>query len=316
MTPLRISGKNLGQLALEDFCPRCFWIKLQCQQHLPFQIFPGVFSSIDAYSKRITNSHYKKHGRLPQWFDALGELGQPIAVPHHSKFQVLDPATGILLTGAPDEMFRGPDGSMFIVDYKTARLTEHQDKLHGLYAVQLNSYGYVCERIGMGEVSGLALIYYEPVTSVGADDVDSVIRDDGFAMRFSAKVLPIPLEPDKIPPLLGRVRAIYDLPFPPTGKAGCKDCRSLAGLAELLTSPLPVEERERLEWKLRELRDWLEFSYFEFGRFFESEQEHRLAMLAAERSAKKEQAEQKRLRLEIAALDQRLSGEAGEKVST
>jgi len=47
MTKLRISAKNLGELALSDFCPRCFWLKLHAKR-LPFQIFPGIFSSIDA----------------------------------------------------------------------------------------------------------------------------------------------------------------------------------------------------------------------------------------------------------------------------
>jgi len=28
MEPFRISAKNLGELALPDFCPRCFWLKL------------------------------------------------------------------------------------------------------------------------------------------------------------------------------------------------------------------------------------------------------------------------------------------------
>ncbi len=234
MTPLRISGKVLGQVALDDdFCQRCFWIKLHCQQHLPYQVFPGIFSSIDAYSKRITNSHYKKHGRLPQWFDALGTLGQPIAVPHHSKFNFMDSKTGVLLTGAPDEMFKRPDASLFIVDYKTARLSEHQDRLHELYAVQLNSYAVIAEKTGMGNVSGLALIYYEPVTSVGADDVDSVVAPDGFAMRFTAKVLPVELALEKIPPLLAKVRAIYDLPVAPDGKTDCKDCVLLNNLMEI-----------------------------------------------------------------------------------
>jgi hypothetical protein len=42
---LRISAKNLGELALADFCPRCFWFKLKVENHLPFQVFPGIFSS-------------------------------------------------------------------------------------------------------------------------------------------------------------------------------------------------------------------------------------------------------------------------------
>jgi len=45
MSELCISAKNLGEVALPDFCPRCFWLKLHARQ-LPFQIFPGIFSAI------------------------------------------------------------------------------------------------------------------------------------------------------------------------------------------------------------------------------------------------------------------------------
>ena len=52
---LRISAKALGELACADFCPRCFWLKLHARQ-LPFQIFPGIFSPIDAYTKRVVHA--------------------------------------------------------------------------------------------------------------------------------------------------------------------------------------------------------------------------------------------------------------------
>lgn len=44
MTELRISAKTLGELACADFCSRCFWLKAKAKK-LPFQIFPGIFSS-------------------------------------------------------------------------------------------------------------------------------------------------------------------------------------------------------------------------------------------------------------------------------
>jgi hypothetical protein len=67
MEQIRISAKSLGELALTDFCPRCFWIKLQLQNKLPFQIFPGIFSSIDSYSKRVIHSWFDKKGEAPPW---------------------------------------------------------------------------------------------------------------------------------------------------------------------------------------------------------------------------------------------------------
>jgi len=55
VSQFRISAKSLGALALPEFCPRCFWLKTRVR-HLPFQIFPGIFSSIDAYTKRVVHA--------------------------------------------------------------------------------------------------------------------------------------------------------------------------------------------------------------------------------------------------------------------
>ena len=62
--PLQISGKDLGALAMRDFCPRCFWI--QRRTKLPWQIFPGIFSSIDSYSKKVVHGQFDKSG-MPGW---------------------------------------------------------------------------------------------------------------------------------------------------------------------------------------------------------------------------------------------------------
>jgi len=41
---IQISAKNLGELAMPSFCPRCFWLKRRLSNKLPFQIFPGIFN--------------------------------------------------------------------------------------------------------------------------------------------------------------------------------------------------------------------------------------------------------------------------------
>ncbi|MCH8029807.1 MAG: PD-(D/E)XK nuclease family protein [Candidatus Dadabacteria bacterium] len=233
MEQLRISGKNLGELALPDFCPRCFWIKQRCKR-LPFQIFPGIFSSIDSYSKKITNFHFVRNSEIPSWFAEFGDLGEPVKVPHHTKFKVLDEETGVLLTGAPDEVFYRPDRSYFIADYKTARFTGHQDSLMPIYVVQLNAYAYIAERCGMGPVSGLGLVYYEPNTDVTLSTIDSVVMDHGFSMSFSGKLLPIDLDTAMVPPLLRRVREIAGMSEAPEGAHGCRDCEAIGELIRVV----------------------------------------------------------------------------------
>ncbi len=72
----QISGKDLGDLAKPTFCPRCFWVKRKAPEGLPFQIFPGIFSSIDSYTKKVVHHLIDKHGRLPP---SLAELGPVVS---------------------------------------------------------------------------------------------------------------------------------------------------------------------------------------------------------------------------------------------
>jgi len=237
MAQIRISAKDLGVLALPGFCPRCFWLKMRCQNKLPFQIFPGIFSSIDSYTKKVTGVHYARYNQLPPWLRQIAELGRPVKVPHHSKFRVLDEEKDILLTGAPDEIIQRDDGSHLIIDYKTSRFTKNQDSLLPLYQVQLNAYAYIGERQGFDPVSGLALIYMEPQTDLTEDQLDSVLRDDGFLMGFAGYVLELKLEAERIiPPLLKEVRNICDLEAAPSGKQDCRDCNLLEQLFVTLSA--------------------------------------------------------------------------------
>lgn len=141
---LRISAKNLGHLAMPDACPRCFWV--QTHFKLPYQIFPGIFSSIDAYTKKVIHLHLAETGHLPTWMTGFGDIGRPIHVPHHSKFFVTDPKTGVTLTGVPDEMTES-DAGIWILDYKTAKFTGNQDKLLPIYRAQLNGYALIAETL-------------------------------------------------------------------------------------------------------------------------------------------------------------------------
>ena len=232
---MRISAKNLGALALPDFCPRCFWLQAKMGFKLPFQIFPGIFSSIDSYSKTVTHLHRHHSGHLPAWMEQTGIMGEPVEGLHHSRFQSIETEYGMLLTGVPDEIIRN-GVELAILDYKTARHTEGQDALLPVYRVQLNCYSRIAERLGMGQVRRLALLYYEPKTDITIGDLAGLMDEGGFAMRFNPQVVPIPLEPEIVPPLLAMARRLYDLPGPPSGSDGCKNC----GIVERMTRMLQL----------------------------------------------------------------------------
>jgi len=231
---IQISAKNLGNLAMPNCCPRCFWLKLNCK--LPYQIFPGIFSSIDSYTKKITWGYYRRFNSLPDWFKPFGDFARPVKAPGRSVFFVEDKETNVKLTGIPDDIFQKKDGSYFIVDYKTSRFTENQDALLPIYRVQLNGYALIAEKCGLKPVSGIGLVYYEPPLGSTVDDLEQSLLDDGFRMPFRTHLLKLELRPkEMVSPLLKKVRAIADLTKPPTGNSSCTDCQKLEDLI-LLTA--------------------------------------------------------------------------------
>jgi PD-(D/E)XK nuclease superfamily len=214
---------------MPDFCPRCFWIQMRVSG-LPYQIFPGIFSSIDAYSKNLVHGWFDRHGAPPAWLASLGDIRGYEAPPHHSKFRTLDAATNILLTGAPDGVLIRADHSRVIIDYKTARFTAYQDELFPIYEAQLNAYAHIGERTWKEPVSALALIYTEPVTDDAAAHGDSNVTGNGFRMPFSANIVRVERKAKLVPKLLGRAMEILDLKVPPPSREGCQDCQQLSEL--------------------------------------------------------------------------------------
>jgi hypothetical protein len=228
---LQISAKDLGALAMKGFCPRCFWISRRSK--LPWQIFPGIFSSIDSYSKKVVHGQFDRSG-MPGWLAPLGELKGYKDPPSAQKFRVPVEDHGLLLTGAPDAIFERADGTLVIADYKTSRVTPNQDRLFPMYRVQLNAYAYIARKLGWNAVSALALIYTEPVTTDEAAVEDAARREDGFALGFAAKIVPVELEEAMLAPLFARAAEIHTLKAPPAAREGCEDCTKLETIQKLL----------------------------------------------------------------------------------
>ncbi len=220
----RISAKNLGELALKNFCARCFWRKQRVSK-LPFQIFPGIFSSIDSYTKRIVHSAFDHHGTSPAWSRVLGDVIGYVPTTSANRFNIHDEANDILLTGVPDEILLLRDQSHVIIDYKTARFTQAQDSLLPVYETQLNVYAMIASQIGPKPVSGLALVYMEPQTDEETAKDGDNHREQGFTMHFHANIRRVEIKPEIIPQLLKRAREIFDATDPPPSREGCVDCR-------------------------------------------------------------------------------------------
>ena len=96
---IEISAGQLGVVVMDDLCERCYWLKLHLNHHLPFQIFPSIFSSIDSYTKDVVHSWFDAHGVPPGWLSPLGPIVAYQEPRHSSKFQTVDARYGIHLRG-------------------------------------------------------------------------------------------------------------------------------------------------------------------------------------------------------------------------
>ena len=140
-----ISATELGQYGSSRFCLHCAWVRLHVKP-LPFQSFPGIFSTIDRYNKFIVQNHFDRENALPVWLKDLGEVGSYINPPHWSKFQVTHDDTGVTVRGEADGIFKMSDDSYTIVDYKTSKYSPAQRGMYSNYEVQLNAYAYIGQR--------------------------------------------------------------------------------------------------------------------------------------------------------------------------
>jgi hypothetical protein len=208
---------------MPSFCPRCFWLRLQLRHKLPYQIFPGIFSSIDSYTKQMVHDCFDRTGGSPSWLTELGPITSYKPPPSYTTYHTVIETFDIKLTGAPDAIFVRPDGSHVIADYKTARYTSGQDALLPLYEAQLNAYAVIGLRCGYSPVSGLGLIYFEPQTA-GSAVSDANQRDEGFVMGFAARVVPVDVNIGTLEPLLAATRELADRAEAPAGRPACDDC--------------------------------------------------------------------------------------------
>lgn len=231
-----LSARALGSLALPDACERCFWLHQKIGA--PPMIFPGIFSSIDSYSKKVVQAALEWHQHLPHWFEQFGLRGKPLQPIHYSWFRINTGHGSLQLNGMPDEILHTTDGSLIIIDYKTAR-HKPDDPLRPLYEVQLNVYARIAESLAQpragypfpARVDALGLMYYDPLTEEVSFEK---LNTQGFLMEFHAYWVGIERCDARIDELLARAWHILSQPTPPAGNPNCKTCQVYQAIATAL----------------------------------------------------------------------------------
>ena len=230
MSHLRISPRYLGQMLLADFCPRCFFYKVQLEFKLPFDMpMPGLMFHLDIFEKRLVQDHQDQKGSLPKW---LKELGCSKLVDFPPKMTMDFPEYDTTLVGKPDAVFARKNGLLCVVDYKSAHYKGEGDPFLPAYATQVLGYSLLLEHHNVGQVENAALIYFENKLKDGGLEPMDLLSNDGFDVPFRVKIHEIEIDRSALDPLLKRMREFADMKTPPEGRKKCKDCARLQKLLD------------------------------------------------------------------------------------
>jgi ATP-dependent exoDNAse (exonuclease V) beta subunit len=185
---------------------------------------PGIMYHMDNFEKRIVDDHFQTRGVLPKWLGSLGCI-EPVAFPR--KMTQEYPELGLTLVGMPDAVFSKEDGSLCVVDYKTAKYKGADDPFMPGYEVQLWGYAQLLEHNKIGAVSSAAIVYFENALADYGEKPLALLTTDGLRVPFEVKIHPVELDLAALGELLKKFRKYVDMPQPPEGSEKCKTCQRL-----------------------------------------------------------------------------------------
>jgi hypothetical protein len=233
MDNIRVSPRDLGKMLLKKFCPRCYWILIGLGFRVPFDMpMAGLMYNMDRFEKALVECHFEDKGLSPKW---LASMNCVEVAEFPEKMTMEFPKYGLTMVGKPDAVLRKKDGSLFLIDYKTAKDKGSDDPFMPAYETQLLGYVHLLEANGVGKVSEVALVYFDNDLVDYYDEPLELLTRSGLTVPFTAKIHPIEFSRQALDPLLKAFRGYADMLAPPKGRDHCKDCERLERLENLQT---------------------------------------------------------------------------------
>jgi hypothetical protein len=229
MADFAITPKRLGQIQMATYCARCFWYLLRLKFHPPFDHFGGaIFKKMEQLQMAIVGNLLDNDGQLPEEFAPFCNLTSRVEYPRHwSKFKYRH-ESGVMLYGEPDEIFNASDGSIVVVDHKSARYKGGDDPFLPCYRIQVIGYSNIAELgLELGEVSKGGLFYWEIDDDAVKSDPAKFYRDEKLWAPFAVKTHAIDIDYSLLDPLLKEVKQLWNADTPPDGAEKCDDCKKL-----------------------------------------------------------------------------------------
>jgi hypothetical protein len=231
-TDLRITPKRLGQIEMNSFCPRCYWYLLKQKFHPPYDHFGGaIFKHMEQGQMAVIGHFLEKDRKLPEEFAPFTDLVGRMEYPRHwSKFKhILE--SGVELYGEPDDIFGVADGSIAVIDHKTAQPKGAADPFLPCYEVQVTGYAYIAEfGLKLGEVSKGGLFYWGAEHESVIAEPGKFYRNQRLSMPFAPKPHAIEIDYPRLDAPLKEAVNLWESKIPPKGSDKCTDCKKLLAL--------------------------------------------------------------------------------------
>lgn len=228
-TEVAITPRNLGCICLDSYCPACLFYLVRMKFHPPFNHFgAGIFNAMQRIEEAIVGDHLDKNGCLPKAFAPFCDCSARVDFPNHwSKFKYVH-KTGVTFYGEPDEIFELKDGTLCVIDHKTARNKGDADPFHGQYVAQVVGYGNIAEvGLDLGTVSRGGLFYWEIQDQQVQDDPAGHYSHGEVLVPFVPSTVEIEIDYSILDPLIKELKKVWNASAPPEGRDGCMDCKRL-----------------------------------------------------------------------------------------
>jgi PD-(D/E)XK nuclease superfamily len=211
------------------YCARCYWYLLLQKFHPPFDHFGGgIFKFLEQMQMAVVEDLLARDGKLPDAFNPFQDLTGLVEFPRHwSKYWYQLPS-GVVLYGEPDSIYQCFDGSIAVVDHKSALSQDGKDKFFPCYRIQTIGYSLIAEEgLKLGEVSRGAVFYWEAQRDTVVGDPGRYFRNGRLAVPFVPKVIEVEIDYKALDAPLKEVMSLWNAKTPPDRTKDCEDCEKV-----------------------------------------------------------------------------------------
>jgi hypothetical protein len=130
-------------------------------------------------------NHLEENGCLPKEFSPFCDISARAVFPKsYLRFRYKH-KSGIILYGIPDEIFTLSDGSLCVIDNKTAINKGSEDRFLSIYQSQTMGYADIAQNgLHLGTVTKAGLFYWEVQRAEVIDDPSAHYEKERFGCRL------------------------------------------------------------------------------------------------------------------------------------